>query len=277
MTFRSLLFVAFLFSAPGATPSHAQSVLLRIHPRVGDTLAVRMNQKVEMTGTPIGCATSGEKRAEPCLETTRTMASMTEVFSRAIVRKESREGVVVLTVTDSIRAASAPGGSRLGKPVKMTNQRNRSFEMRVSNDGGAEVVDSDATDEMRALFGQMPATLSKKPVAVGEEWKRQMRVPIAGEAGAYALVRATFQLDSLTGDIAYISMRGTLAHDHRDGSDSELSGSMSGIIQLDRRLGWITDTRVVIDANSVVKTPNAGQKMRVRTKVTQLLHAGSAR
>jgi hypothetical protein len=276
MTFRSLLALA-VVGVISAAPARAQSVLLRIHPRVGDTLAVRMNQKVEMTGTPIGCATSSEKRAEACLETTRTMASMTEVFSRAIVRKESHEGVVVLTVTDSIRAASAPAGGRLGKPVRMNNQRNRSFEMRVSNDGGAEVVDSDATDEMRALFGQMPATLSKKPVEVGEEWKRQMRVPIAGEAGAYALVRATFQLDSLSGDIAYISMRGTLAHDHRDGSDSELSGSMSGIIQLDRRLGWITDTRVVIDANSVVKMPNVGQKMRVRTKVTQLLHAGSAR
>ncbi len=263
--------------AAGSVPAGGQSVLLRIHPRVGDTLSVRMDQKVEMTGTPMGCASSREKRAETCLESTRTMSSMTEVFSRAIVRKESGDGVVVLTVTDSIRTSSAPGGTRLGKPIRMNNQRNRSFEMRVSGDGGAEVVDSDATDEMRALFGQMPATLSKMPVAVGEQWKRQMRVPIAGEAGAYALVRASFQLDSLDGDVAYISMRGTLAHDHVDGSDSELSGSMSGSILLDRRLGWITDTRVVIDANSVVQPPNGGQKMRVRTKVTQLLHAGSAR
>ncbi len=276
MIFRSLLAVSIL-SVSVAVPAHGQSVLLRIHPRVGDTLSVRMNQKVEMTGTPIGCATSKEKRAEACVESTRTMSSMTEVFSRAIVRKESGDGVVVLAVTDSIRASNAPGGARLGKPVKMSNQRNRSIEMRVSSDGGAEVVDADATDEMRALFGQMPATLSKKAVEVGEQWKRQMRIPIASEAGAYALVRATFQLDSLDGDVAYISMRGTIAHDHRDGSDSELSGSMSGSIQLDRRLGWITDTRVVIDANSVVQPSNGGQKMRVRTKVTQLLHAGSTR
>lgn len=276
MTSRSLL-VVLVLTVCAAEPGRAQSVLLRIHPRVGDTLSVRMNQKVEMTGTPVGCATSNEKRAEACLESTRTMSSMTEVFSRAIVRKESGDGVLVLAVTDSVRSATASGGARLGKPIRMSNQRNQSIEIRVSSDGGAEVVDADATEEMRALFGQMPATLSKKAVRAGEQWKRQMRIPIAGEAGAYALVRATFKLDSLDGDVAHISMRGTLSHDHRDGSDSELSGSMSGSIELDRRLGWITDTRVVIDANSVVQPSNGGQKMRVRTRVTQLLHAGSVR
>lgn len=93
------------------------------------------------------------------------------------------------------------------------------------------------------------------------------------------MVRATFRLDSLgrNGDIAYISMKGTLSHDHSDGSDSELEGWMSGTMQLDRRLAWITDTRAIIDVESTVKPATGGQPMRVRTKITQVLRARSAR
>ena len=93
------------------------------------------------------------------------------------------------------------------------------------------------------------------------------------------MVRATFRLDSLgrNGDIAYISMKGTLSHDHRDGSNSELEGWMSGTMQLDRRLAWITDTRAIIDVESMVRPATGGQPMRVRTKITQVLRARSAR
>jgi hypothetical protein len=129
------------------------------------------------------------------------------------------------------------------------------------------------------MFGQMPAMLSKTPVTVGGKWTREMRIPIAGEAGAMGLVRATFHLDSLgrNGDIAYISMRGTLSHDHRDGSLSDLDGSMTGFIQLDRRLAWITETRATIDVTSTYRTAPGTEPMRVRTRVTQLLKAGLAR
>jgi hypothetical protein len=242
-----------------------------------------MNQKVEMTGTQVGCMggkamPKSDRRPEDCMDGKRSMASMTEVFSRAIVRKASADGVLVLAVTDSIRTSTSPGKGRINTPVRIKS-RNDAIELRVSSDGGAEVIDSEASDELRALFGQMPATLSRKPVSVGDSWDRQMRIPIAGESGAYALVRATFRLDSLGrgGDIAFISMQGTLAHDHRDGSDSELSGSMNGFIQLNRRLGWITDTRVIIDANSIVQPAKGGTRMQVRTRVTQSLHAGPAR
>jgi hypothetical protein len=93
------------------------------------------------------------------------------------------------------------------------------------------------------------------------------------------LVRATFQLDSLgrNGDIAYITMRGTLSHDHRDGSNSELEGFMTGSLQLDRRLAWITDSRAEIDVTTMFRAPAGADAMRVRTRVTQLLKAAPAR
>jgi len=100
-----------------------------------------------------------------------------------------------------------------------------------------------------------------------------MRVPLAGEPGATGLVRTTFQLDSLSrnADVAYISMRGTLSHEHSDGSDSETSGSLTGTMRFDRRLGWITDTHAEIDVWSEVASRSSGRPMRVHTTVVQSL------
>ena len=268
-----------------AVPASAQQVLLEIRPRVGDTLNVRLDQKVEMTGVPPGCATgySGTRRSpgqqpvpRDCADATRQMTSVMEIFSKAIVQASSRGGSTVLAVTDSIRSAIGGGpGSRSVKPRRIPAS-SQTIELRVGTDGGAEVVDADASPEVRAIFGEMPATLSRQRVAVGDTWQRSMRIPISTEAGASGTVRATFRLDSLgrNGDIAYISMKGTLSHDHQD---SELDGWMSGTMQLDRRLAWITDTRAVIDVESTVKPPGGGPPMRVRTRITQALRARPVR
>jgi hypothetical protein len=237
----------------------SQQVLLQIRPRTGDTLSVRLDQRVEMSGGG------------------RTMTTVTEVFSRAIVQRSSRSGSTVLAVTDSIRASTSTGPN-VPLPVRVPGSDN-SIKLRVSTDGGAEVLESESSDQMRALFGQMPAVLARESVSVGEKWKREMQIPIVGEPGSMGRVRATIQLDSLSesGNIAYLSMHGTLSHDHRDGSSSGLDGSMTGFMQLDRRLGWIVQTRGTIDVTSMVRGSKGAPPMRVRTKVTQLLRASSAR
>ena len=255
----------------------AQPVLLQIKPHVGDTLTVRLEQKVEMSGAPLDCGPGTKMRgATPCSALRRQMTTVSQVFSRAIVEGVSGEGASVLAVTDSVRTAMSRGGPP-GTPRRVRG-REHSIKMRVSNDGAAEVTDAQASDELRAIFGQMPAMLSRNPVRVGGKWTREMRIPIAGESGAMGLVRATFHLDSLgkNGDIAYISMRGTLTHDHRDGSNSDVDGWMTGSLQLDRRLAWITETRAEIDVTSIFRPTGTGP-MRVRTRITQLLKAGIAR
>jgi hypothetical protein len=264
-----------------AAQAAAQPVHLQIKPHVGDTFSVRLDQKVEMTGVPSGCSTgySGSRKTNPepatraCTESTRQMTSEMEVFSKAIVRRVSSRGSVVLAVTDSIRSAVSNGGTRT-RPRRVTSPKS-TIEIQIAPDGGAEVVDADASPELRAIFGQMPATLSREPVEVGDTWQKQMRIPLSMEAGASGTVRATFRLDSLdrNGDVAFISMKGTLSHDH---ADSELDGWISGTIRLDRRRAWITDTRAVIDVESSVKQAT-GAPMRVRTKITQTLKARAVR
>jgi hypothetical protein len=166
----------------------------------------------------------------------------------------------------------------MGKPTRKKGRENTTV-LRVSSDGGAEVIDSKASDELRTVFGQMPAMLSKRAVSVGESWKREMRIPVTGEKDAMGLVRATFHLDSLSadGDMAYISMNGSLTHDHRDGSNSETDGSMTGSMKLDRSLGWMIETRTSIDVTSVVKQRASADSMVVRTKINQHLVAGRSR
>lgn len=268
-------------SVPDAAAT--QGFLLQIRPRTGDTLSVRLNQKVEMTGTPAGCVTADAApgrntapsvRPQPCAAGTRHMTTRTEVFSRAIIGRATPEGTMVLAVTDSVRTSATSSQNRDVEPTRRSVPQS-SVELRVSTDGGAEVVDEAASDELRTIFGQMPAMLSRKAVAVGEKWVRQMRIPLPGESGKSGLVRATFQLDSLGsgGDVAFISMRGTMSHDHVDGRDSEPSGQLAGTIQLDRRLAWITETRAAITTQSTVTPASSGQPMLVRTRVTQLLRA----
>jgi len=279
-----IFLVAFAF-VTAAPVLHAQRVLLQINPHVGDTLLVRMDQRVEMSGAPADCVASiresdraGRSSVRPplCSASTRQMTTVTEVFSRAIVRGVSSEGASVLAITDSIRTAAAQGG-RTGPPRRVRGSDNV-VNLRLSKDGGAEITDANASAEIRAIFGQMPATLSRKQVAVGETWKREMRIPVATEDGGTGLVRATFRLDSLgSNDVAYISLRGTLSHDHRDGSDSDVDGSMNGSIELDRRLGWIIESRANIDVLSKVKASASSAGMRVRTRITQVLRAGQVR
>jgi hypothetical protein len=266
-----------------AMPASSQEVLLEIRPRVGDTMSVRLDQKIEMTGVPPGCPTgytggtrgpAREPAGKDCGDATRQMTTVMEVFSKAIVQASARTGSTVLAVTDSIRTAIG-GANRPVKPKRIPSS-SQIIELRVGTDGGTEVVDADASPQIRAIFGEMPATLSRNKVRVGDTWQRSMRIPVSTEAGATGTVRATFRLDSLgrNGDIAYISMKGSLSHDH---ADSELDGWMSGTMQLDRRLGWITDTRAVVDVESTVNPAAGGAPMRVRTRITQALRARPAR
>ncbi len=261
----------------------AQPVLLQIRPHVGDTLRVRLDQDVEMTGMPSGCGnqqgfTRSRLKVVPsnCSDQ-RAMTTRMEVFSRAIARSASRDATDILAITDSVRTSSGKPGS--SAPAKRRPTSPAPAEIRIFTDGAVELGAGPASDETRTLLGQMPATLSKKAVAVGEKWVHEMRVPLTGEPGSTARVRTTFQLDSLgrDGEVAYISLKGVLSHDHSDGSDSETSGSLTGTMQLDRRVAWITETHAVIDVWSAVKARGSGNPMDVHTRVVQALSVSGTR
>jgi hypothetical protein len=261
-----------------AHAASAQAVLLQIRPQIGDTLRMHLSQTVQMTGTTTGAKSD-----------TTSLTTSIEVFTRAIAHQWTRSGTLMQAITDSVAMSPASAGS-LADLRRRAMQR-KPVWLRVSTDGAIEMVDDgDPNSELRHLFGEMPAMLARTAVAVGEKWTREMQIPLSSEPGAIGSVRATFRLDSLgrNGDIAYVSMRGTISRINTLGAAPAgpgygTSGQLSGTIQIDRRLGWITDSRSTIIVRSTVASgsENDGEAgrgaMQVRTKITQWIRAMRAR
>jgi hypothetical protein len=257
----------------------AQPVLLQIRPHIGDTLRMHLSQTVEMTGTTQGA------RTDPV----RSMTTSIEVFTRAIAQQWTPSGTLMQTITDSVAMNPASAAS-LAELRRRTMQARRVL-LRVSTDGAMELVDDrDANSELRHIFGEMPAVLPRGPVSVGDKWTREMQIPLSSEPGAVGAVRATFQLDSLgrNGDIAYISLRGTMSRINTPGAAPAgpgygTTGQLAGSIQIDRRLGWITDSKssIIVRSTIAANPPRKGETerapMQVRTKITQWIRAMRAR
>ncbi len=271
-----LTFLAVVFFAKSAV---AQTVLLQIRPHIGDTLRMHLSQTVEMTGTTRGART----------DSVRSMTTSIEVFTRAIAQQWTTNGTLMQTITDSVAMNPVSAGSLAD--LRRKAMQGKRVWLRVSTDGAMELVDDgDQNSELRHIFGEMPAVLSRTTVSVGDKWTREMQIPLSNEPGAVGAVRATFQLDSLgrSGDIAYISMRGTMSRINTLGAAPAgpgygTTGQLAGTIQIDRRLGWITDSKSTIIVRSSIAT-NPARKgeadrapMEVRTKITQWIRVMRAR
>jgi hypothetical protein len=275
----NLAFLAVAFLAQAAV---SQPVLLQIRPHIGDTLRMHLSQTVEMTGTT---------RRGGRDSSTGSMTTSIEVFTRAIAQQWTSGGTLMQSITDSV--AMTPASSASLEDLKRRTMQSKRVSVRVSTDGAMEIVDGDeANSELRHIFGEMPAVLARGPVAVGEKWTREMRIPLSGDPGTLGSVRATFRLDSLgkNGDVAYISMHGTMSRINTPGAPPPgagyaTSGTLLGTIQIDRRLGWITDSKSSIIVRSTIAANPArkgsseaqGAPMQVRTKITQWIRAMRAR
>jgi hypothetical protein len=217
------------------------------------------------------------------------MTTSIEVFTRAIAQRWTPSGTLMHTITDSGAMSPASAGS-------LADLRRRAMQakpvwIRVSTDGAMEMVDDgDPNSELRNLFGEMPAVLNRAAIAIGEKWTREMQIPLSSEPGAEGSVRATFRLDSLSrnGDVAFISLRGTIARINTPGSAPAgpgygTSGQLSGTIQIDRRLGWITDSKSTIIVRSTIVSAQGSDgeperaPIHVLTKITQWIRAMRAR
>jgi hypothetical protein len=261
-----------------ASPLAAQParVLLKIQPRTGDTLRMRLDQTVEMSGTTrVGAADS-----------TMTVSSTMQVLSRAVVEQSGARGTQVLAITDSVFFSPALNPKAVDAAAALRGQRVR---MHVAPDGAMSVADDGrrATSDVRHLFAQMPASLPREPVAVGATWTRAMPLPEAADGGKHAgTLQVQYRLDSLSrnGELAYISMRGSLSRDGaapkaRRGTRVATIGTVTGDMLVDRRRGWMTDSRVTVSLRTVVTPPvereprSGANPMRIRLKITQWLRA----
>lgn len=256
----------------GGSAAAAQSVALRIEPSVGETLRMRLDQRVEMSGTT----------RMPSGDTTATMVTTLVVISRAFVERRDRDATILLASTDSVAAASNGADSATIALEMRRALQGRRVRLRVAPDGATELIDAggEPNPQLTALFAQMPATLPRGAVEVGRSWSRVMLAPIGSTPGTKpesgGKVQATFTLDSLArnAELAFVSLVGTLSRppSAKNGwATLTMSGSMTGGLVVDRRRGWISEARMTYLVRSVV-TPVAGDSsaaIRFRMKVTQ--------
>ena len=247
----------------------AQPVALRIAPPIGETMRMRLDQRMEMTGTTrVGAGDS-----------TASVVTTLLVISRTFVERRDRDATILLASTDSVAASSSGADSQSVATETRRALQGKRVRLRIAPDGATEIVSGDggASAELNALFAQMPATLPSTPVAVGQAWSRVMRAPIGTAGGKEGgKLQATFKLDSLSrnGDLAYVSLVGMLTRppSSKDGwATLSTTGSMNGGLVVDRRRGWIADARMTYMVRSTMapSSGSSGEPMRFRMKVTQ--------
>jgi hypothetical protein len=257
---------ALLLAISGAAapaPALAQRYLLQLKPELGDTLQMELDEQRQSTGTTkFGGADSS-----------RTMSTRLRTFSRAVVQGKLRGAVTVLAIIDSVRLETNDRHSR----ATAAGQR---MLFRLAEDGTMRVVDEEtgahrATSELVAL---MPAALPTAPVAVGESWARSIPMVVARGSADEGVVRASFRLDSVSRDegLAYISMRGVMRRDSVPagpprGTLMQVTGTVTGSMVLDRRRGWLTESRFAVVMHSTMLPPASSGSSPVRflTRITQ--------
>ena len=266
---RTALLLAFVSATSVASAQVASPVLLRLQPHVGDTLHSWLEQRTEVTNGSAAAAGS-----------TRGVTTSDTIHSRTIVHSVRPTSSTVLTIVDSAAFTSTDTHSASMIAEAGRALRGQQLVLQLGVDGTVESardasgvpLSRDATDAMAA----MPAVFPRHPVAVGDQWVRELPLPSGGPLGARGSghVRAMFHLDSMdrAASMAYVSMRGEILPDNA-GQGVALSGSITGALQIDRVRGWMTDSRFLVVLQSVI-TPPAGSglaPMRLMTRVTQRL------
>ena len=265
-----VLCVLLLCVAGLASAQEAQPVLLRLHPRVGDTLHTQLEQRTETSATMPGSS----------IVPMRPVATSVVIHSRTIVRSSHAARTTVLTIVDSATLSSTDAHAATQVADAQRALSGQQLILQLGADGTVESA-RDAKGnlvprELAEAMAAMPAVFPKRAVSVGDQWMREMPLPAGGPGGARGSghVRATFHLDSLPhgGAIAFVSMHGEILADSAS-HGVELSGSISGSMQLDRARGWMTDSRFLVILKSVVNPPASTgfASMRLLTRVTQRL------
>src|SRR3954468_10623742 len=113
-------------SAVTASIARAQQppVALRIEPPVGETVRMRLDQRVEMSGTTRMSAG----------DSTATVVSTLLVISRTFVERRDRDASILLTSTDSV-AASSSGADSLAVAVETRRaMQGKRVRLRIAGD-----------------------------------------------------------------------------------------------------------------------------------------------
>jgi hypothetical protein len=265
------LAVAAALLAGASAGAGAQTVMLRIQPRVGDTMYTRFEQSVEMVGT----------RNVHAVDTTMTSRMDIMILSHSLVQASDGHGTTVLAITDSVAMQGHGTGASAPNETLRHAMQGRQARLHIARDGSAALLGAsdDVTPEVEALYSGMPATLPERLVSVRSSWERTAFIPVSQESDSAhsAKVRTSYRLDSLSsnGNFAYISIRGTISRDSSAAVVSESlrvgsTGTVTGRMTMDRKHGWWVQSQIEIAIRSIVtRIVEPVSTMQVQTRIVQ--------
>jgi hypothetical protein len=272
--FRAVAVAAFCAGVPAV----AQRVTLEVRPRPGDTLVVTLNHTVSITGGPKNFPDSAT-----------TISTNYYIATRDIVERADETGTVILAIVDSVRMRTTGSFGASPFPGVDRGMERMRLRLRVMQDGSSQLIEgmSQLDPALRDVLGEMPSVLPLVSVNVGESWTRALPLPADGPPGATAgppgTLRTTFRLDSLShnGDRAWISLRGRVesaSQPAREGTTlgSKMTGTLTGTLILDRRRGWLAESRATVVIESQVATPG-GPPLLVTVRVHQVMQTAERR
>jgi hypothetical protein len=269
--------IAFAF-LPGET--HAQKILLQLRPRVGDTVAMRLDQQTEV----IGKREAKSAATAPTAAGSSSMTTTSVTFSRAVVESAVAAYTTIVAITDSVLMSNTDSHGQPTSPAMQHRLEGQRVRLTIAPDGSIQMPKDSASSSKRMsrTASLIPATFPTKPVSVGDRWMREAALP-AGTSqlgtGVVGWVKATFRLDSVKhgGDVAFISMHGDLQPDSKakgsDGIATVEDGTVDGYMVMDRARGWLTESQFTIVAHSTLR-PTFGvvaQPMHFEVRLTQTL------
>ena len=161
-----------------ASTTGREPVVLRLHPRVGDTLHTRLEQQTETSG----------KQGASAIGAHRPMTTSVVVSARTIVQASRATTTTVLTIVDSAQVRSSDARAAAMAEKSERALRGQQLVLQLSEDGSVQsardargaTVPRDVAEAMAA----MPAVFPHRAVSVGERWTREMPLPSAGPLGA---------------------------------------------------------------------------------------------
>jgi hypothetical protein len=260
-------------------PAGAQGVTLEVRPRPGDTLLVTLNHSVSITGGP---------KSYP--DSATTISTHYHVATRDIVERADEQGTVILAIIDSVRMRTTGSFGASPFPGVDRGMERMRLRLRVMPDGSSQIIEgiTQLDPALRDVLGAMPSVLPLVSVKVGDSWTRALPLPADGPPSATSAppgtLRATFRLDSLShnGDRAWISLYGRVeparpAPSAAGTLSSKMSGTLNGTLILDRRRGWLAESRATVVIESQVATPGGGPPLLVTVRVHQVMQTAERR
>ena len=187
--------IALLLAPAGWAHAQTGSVLLQVRPGAGDTIRVRLDQTVEMTGPP---GIDGK----PVVESGTLV-----MLATLAVESVDADGATIVSTTDSLRVNSPPNSASAAVLAWGAIAANRAVRFRVAPNGSAYVPTGRGRVRCidRADVGHAGDACQRAQSRPGTEWTSVMQVPLASSVDPKGMA-------TLVGDVHVrlaVEVRGT--------------------------------------------------------------------